>query len=119
MAAGLLAMIAVGCGSSAPPSASQSAAPTPVVTPDPHLQEPVAADDIYRDIGKGVPITPINANLGQGNPDIVKTINANLHGWPLVMGARDAIGVMLDSSLEHLIVESTHIVKRPGSAKPA
>ncbi|HEX2755692.1 MAG TPA: hypothetical protein VHM48_09525 [Candidatus Limnocylindrales bacterium] len=54
------------------------------MTPDPHLKEPVAADDIYRDIGRGgVKISSVNANLGQGNPDIIKQINADLGGWPL------------------------------------
>jgi hypothetical protein len=83
-AAGLLALAVAGCGSSVATSASPTPAPTPVVTPDPHLKEPVAADDIYKAFGKGgVAITAINANLGQGNPDIVKQINANLGGWSL------------------------------------
>jgi hypothetical protein len=83
-AVGLLAFIIAGCGSSAVGSPSPSAAATPAATPDPHLSEPVAADDIYRAFGKGgVVITAINANLGQGNPNIVKQINANLGGWPL------------------------------------
>ena len=83
-AAGLLALIVAGCGSSTVGSPSPSVAPTPAVTPDPHLTDPVADDDIYRAFAKGgVVITPINANLGQGNPDIVKQINANLGGWPL------------------------------------
>ena len=83
-AAGLLALIVAVCGSSAVGSPSPSVEPTPAVTPDPHLKEPVAADDIYKAFGKGgVVITPINANLGQGNPNIVKQINANLLGWPL------------------------------------
>ena len=97
LAAGLLAMIVVGCGS-APPSASPSPAPTPVVTPDPHLTEPVAADDIYRDIAKaGLAITAINANLGQGNPNIVKTINANLNGWPLRITEYRSSAVMVNA----------------------
>jgi hypothetical protein len=54
------------------------------VTPDPHLKEPVTADDVYRALGKaGLAVSAINANLGQGNPDIVKQINANLGGWSL------------------------------------
>jgi hypothetical protein len=83
-AAGLLALIIAGCGSSTVGSPSPSISPVPTVTPDPHLTEPVAADDIYKAFGKGgVVITAINANLGQGNPNIVKQINANLLGWPL------------------------------------
>jgi hypothetical protein len=77
-------LIIAGCGSSAAGSLSPSVSPAPAATPDPHLSEPVAADDIYKAFGKGgVVITPINANLGQGNPNIVKQINANLGGWPL------------------------------------
>jgi hypothetical protein len=77
-------LILAGCGSSAAGSLSPSDSPAPAATPDPHLSEPVAADDIYKAFGKGgVVITPINANLGQGNPNIVKQINANLGGWPL------------------------------------
>jgi hypothetical protein len=84
-AAGLLAVIVAACGASAAPASSApTPPPTPSPTPDPHLTAPVKADDIYRDLGKGgLAITPINANLGQGNPDIVKAINANLKGWPL------------------------------------
>jgi len=83
-AAGLFVVIVVGCGSSPQASAPPSAAPTPVVTPDPHLKEPVTADEIYRDLGRGgLKISAVNANLGQGNPDIVKQINADLGGWPL------------------------------------
>jgi hypothetical protein len=84
-AAGLLVMIVAACGSSAaPPSAAPTPAPTPSPTPDPHLTAPVKADAIYTALAKGgLAITPINANLGQGNPDIVKEINANLKGWPI------------------------------------
>ena len=84
LAAGLLALIVAGCGSSTDGSPSPSVTPAPSVSPDPHLRDPVAADDVYKAFGKGgVVITAINANLGQGNPNIVKQINANLGGWPL------------------------------------
>ena len=83
-AIGLVVLMVAACSSPPPPSAAPTAAPTPVVTPDPHLTEPVTADAIYLDFGKGgVAITATNANLGQGNPDIVKQINATLKGWPL------------------------------------
>lgn len=83
-AVGLLALAVVGCGPAAAASAPPTPVPTPVVTPDPHLTAPVTADDIFRDFGKGgLTISSINANLGTGNSDIVKQINANLGGWPL------------------------------------
>ena len=81
---GLFGMALAACGSSTPPSAAPSAAPTPSPTPDPHLKDPVTADDIFRDIGKGgLRISPTNANLGQGNPAIVKVINGDIDGWPI------------------------------------
>jgi hypothetical protein len=80
-----LAVVAVAaCGASAAPPASATPQPTPVVTPDPHLHEPVTADQIYAHLivaklGMSCP----NANLGNGNPAIVKQINCNIGGWPL------------------------------------
>jgi hypothetical protein len=83
-AVGLLALAVAGCGPAAAASAPPTPVPTPVITPDPHLTAPVTADDIFRDFGKGgLKITSTNANLGMGNPAIVKQINANLGGWPL------------------------------------
>jgi hypothetical protein len=94
-AACLLALAVAGCGSSTAASGTPTPAPTPVVTPDPHLKEPVTADDIWRAFGKGgLAITAINANLGQGNPDIVKQINANLSGWPLRIIQYQSSGAM-------------------------
>lgn len=81
---GLSALALVGCGSGPPASAPPSAEPTPAPSPDPHLKEPVSADDIFRDIGRGgLKISAVNANLGQGNPAIVKQINADIGGWPI------------------------------------
>ena len=83
LAAGLLALVLGACGSSTgtPPP---SVVPTPSPTPDPHLSEPVTADQVYGIlIGAKVAMTCPNANLGNGNPRIVKQINCNLSGWPL------------------------------------
>jgi hypothetical protein len=81
---GLSVVGLAGCGSAAVASAPPSAQPTPVVTPDPHLKEPVSADDVFRDIGRGgLGISALNANLGEGDPDVVKVINADVGGWPL------------------------------------
>jgi hypothetical protein len=95
LAAGLLALVVAGCGSSTAASATPTPAPTPVVTPDPHLIEPVTADAVYRALGmSGLKVTAINANLGQGNPDIVKQINANLSGWSLRIIQYTSSGLM-------------------------
>ena len=94
-AAGLLALAVAGCGSSTAASATPTPVPTPVVTPDPHLTEPVTADAVYRALGmSGLKVTAINANLGQGNPDIVKQINANLSGWSVRIIQYKSSGLM-------------------------
>ncbi len=81
---GLFAFALTACGSGVPASVEPAVAPTPVVTPDPHLREPVTADEMYIRIGKGgLKINAVNANLGQGNPDIGKVINADIGGWPV------------------------------------
>ena len=36
----------------------------------------------------------------------------NLHGLPIVMGAKDAVHVMLNSGLEYLVVENVLITKK-------
>jgi hypothetical protein len=83
VAVGLFALVLSACGSSnGQPTASVE--PTPSPTPDPHLHEPVTADQVYGIlIGAKVAMTCPNANLGNGNPKIVKQINCNLSGWPL------------------------------------
>jgi carbamoyltransferase len=42
---------------------------------------------------------------------IVLNTSFNLHGFPIVMGACDAVDVMLRSSIEHLIVNDTLVTK--------
>jgi hypothetical protein len=75
---------AVACGGSAPPSVAPTPLPTPVVTPDPHLKEPVTADQVFRLLGAAkLGIRANNANSGRGNAAIVKQINADIGNWPL------------------------------------
>jgi hypothetical protein len=81
-----LALVAtvVACGGSAPPSVAPTPLPTPVVTPDPHLTEPVTADQVFRLLGQAkLGIRANNANSGRGNAAIVKQINADIANWPL------------------------------------
>jgi hypothetical protein len=82
-AAGLFAIAVAACGGgngSPPPSVVA----TPPPTPDPHLHEPVTADQVYSIlVGAKVQMNCPNANLGNGNPKIVKQINCNVGGWPL------------------------------------
>ena len=83
LAVGVFAVILAACGSSNG-SAPPSVAATPSPTPDPHLSEPVTADQVYTIFYKAKmePQCP-NANLGNGNPRIVKQINCTVGGWPL------------------------------------
>lgn len=83
-AAGLLVLTLVGCGSAPVASGTPAPLPTPVITPDPHLTEPVTADQVFRALGSaGLPIIANNANSGNGNRAIVKQINAEIGSWPL------------------------------------
>jgi hypothetical protein len=78
-----LALSAAACGE-APSSASPSARPTPVVTPDPHLGASTTVDDVWRGLGSaGVRLTANNASAGVPGDDLVKRINATYLGWPL------------------------------------
>jgi len=76
--------LVIACGGSNGPSGSPSPLPTPLVTPDPHLHEPVTADQIFLAIGAAkLGMVANNANSETGNPAIVKLINAEINNWPL------------------------------------
>lgn len=47
------------------------------------------------------------------NKSILLNTSFNLHGFPLVLGAMDAMEVMLKSSLEYLIINNTLVTKHP------
>ena len=75
----------VGCGGAGAPSSAPTARPTPVVTPDPHLDTPALADDVFRALSLGgLTITANNAVSGAGD-EPVKRINATFSGWPLAV----------------------------------
>jgi hypothetical protein len=79
------ALVAAACSGGAPPAASQTPAPTPVITPDPHLAAPASVDDVFRLLGSaGLRITPNTASGGE-NEEPVKRINATYASWPLVL----------------------------------
>jgi hypothetical protein len=83
LAAGLFSVILAGCSQAPVASAPPTIAPTPVITPDPHLTEPVTADQIFRVLSSAkLGIVANNANSG-GKPDVVKLINADLGSWQL------------------------------------
>jgi hypothetical protein len=57
-----------------------------VITPDPHLTEPVTADQVFNAIRVGkLPLSVNNANAGGPGSPIVKQINAQVANWPLII----------------------------------
>ena len=86
--AGLLALLTIACGSTASPS-PVTPAPTPVITPDPHLREPVTADEIFKAIGaqSDRALGATNAVTGGPGDPLVKRINADFASWPLIITA--------------------------------
>jgi hypothetical protein len=87
----MLALVATtgiaACGGDASPSPSPSASPTPVITPDPHLTEPVSIDTIYIELQKaGLHLTANTASSGPGG-EPVKRISATYADWPLLLSA--------------------------------
>jgi len=88
------------CGSSAPPSAAAAAtvAPTPVITPDPHLTEPATADQIFNAIRVGkLPLSVNNASAGAPGAPIIKQINAQIANWPLIITEYRSSQVLRDA----------------------
>jgi hypothetical protein len=86
LATGLVAVMLVACSASVPSSAPPTLAPTPVITPDPHLTDPATADAIFDVIRRaGLPLSVTNATGGDPSSPIVKQINAAIDNWPLVI----------------------------------
>jgi hypothetical protein len=86
-ASAVLLLMLTACSSSVPSSAPPpTTAPTPVITPDPHLTDPATADAIFDVIRRaGLPLSVTNATGGDANSPIVKQINAAIDNWPLVI----------------------------------
>jgi hypothetical protein len=81
----ITATLVAACGGNTTPSAAASATPTPVITPDPHLTEPVSIDTIFVELQKaGLDLTGNTASTGPaGEP--VKSIAATYENWPLIL----------------------------------
>ena len=94
-----LSAILVACGSTPPPSvAPPTAQPTPVITPDPHLSEPVTADQIFTAIRVAkLPLSVNNATAGLPGAPIIKQINAQIANWPLVITQYRSSQVLRDA----------------------
>lgn len=81
----MIALLLAAACSSPPPSATPVAvAPTPLVTPNPHLADPATAQDVFNGLGRaGLRISPNTAVGGTAGTGIVTRINATYLGWPL------------------------------------
>lgn len=89
-----VSLLAAACGA-APASVAPTVAPTPMVTPDPHLPDPTTADDVFRAIGaQGLRLTASNAITGTGT--LVKRINASFGGWPLTISEYTSTQALTD-----------------------
>ncbi len=76
-------LLVAACGGT-PPSPPPTVAPTPIVTPDPHLADPATAQEVFNGLGRaGLSITPNTATTGARDSDIVTKIFATYLGWPL------------------------------------
>jgi hypothetical protein len=79
----LAGIIAAAC-STPPVVSSPTPAPTPLVTPNPHLADPATAQDVFNGLGReGLRITPNTANAGSDGGAVVTRINGTYLGWPL------------------------------------
>jgi hypothetical protein len=80
----LVSAVLVAACSGAAPTPPATPAPTPVVTPDPHLNDPASAQDVFDGLGRaGLAITTNTAAVGGKDSGIVTRINATYLGWPL------------------------------------
>jgi hypothetical protein len=67
-----------------PVATTPSAAPTPIVTPNPHLPANASAQQVFNGLGHaGLRVTAHTASAGSGNDAIVRKIFASYLGWPL------------------------------------
>jgi hypothetical protein len=74
------------CGEGTPSAAPSVARATPVITPDPHLDDPTTADEVFVALAKaGLRLTANNADAGGADSTLVKRINATYLGWPLAV----------------------------------
>ncbi|MGK2849762.1 MAG: hypothetical protein ACSLFN_02475 [Candidatus Limnocylindrales bacterium] len=79
------AWLAAACATPVP-SASPTVRPTPVITPDPHLDDPATADAVFLALGSaGLRLTANNAIGGTDDSPLIKRINATYLGWPLAV----------------------------------
>ena len=82
IAAIAVALVVTGCGSSATPRPA-TPAPTPVITPDPHLRDPATLEAVFDALAAaGLRVTPNNA-VAATEPR--RKVNATYVDWPFVV----------------------------------
>jgi len=107
----LVAAGVAACGGG-PPSVAPTAAPTPLVTPNPHLPSPATAQQVFAGLDKaGLRITANTATLGVEGSDIVTKIYATYLGWPL-----DVVQFRSSDALTR--AESWEAGESPGRGEP-
>ena len=80
----LAAAVLVGACASTPPTPSATVAPTPRITPNPHLPTPATAQQVFSGLGKaGIRVTANTATVGKEGTEVVTKIYATYVGWPL------------------------------------
>lgn len=79
----IVVLLAAACGGTPPPP-SATVAPTPVVTPNPHLADPATVKEVFTGLGRaGLKISPNTAMVGAAGTGIVTRTNATYLNWPL------------------------------------
>jgi len=74
------------CAEQPPSPVPATPRPTPLITPDPHLDDPTTADAVFQALAKaGLRVSPNNADAGAADGPLVKRINATLLGWPFTV----------------------------------
>jgi hypothetical protein len=69
---------------SAPSTATASAGPAPLVTPNPHLPSAATAQQVFNGLGHaGLKVTAHTASAGSADGSVVTKIFATYLGWPL------------------------------------
>jgi hypothetical protein len=80
VAVALFTMTRVGTQTTTTPSI----APTPLVTPNPHLSTPATAQQVFNGLGHaGLKVTAHTASAGAADSPVVRKIFASYLGWPL------------------------------------
>jgi hypothetical protein len=95
---GLVQAAAWACSSPPPPPLPAAAEVAPTATPDPHLTDPAALDDVFRKLSAaGLRITTNTATSGR-DTEPVKWVSATYRDWPLIIAQFSSTSALLEST---------------------